>query len=290
MLNKPVKINGSIFTDHRIASVTQDFESNKTTIQVISTNETERYITYVARPLMDISEGITMDELYDYINRLPEFELYVSDGDAKFEELVSLLNDEQVETLPMDYFAMWTNGYYYTVGSRVRYNDNLYKCVQAHTSQFDWTPDVATSLWILSREGTAGEPIEWIQPTGAHDAYNRGDRVIHNGDIWKSRINGNVWEPGTVGTDSLWEFLGHVDDDDDDENPDEPVTPDIPDEPVEPDVPSYYEWVQPTGATDAYAQGDIVIHNGSTWRSLINGNVWEPGSVGAESLWEIFAE
>lgn len=36
---------------------------------------------------------------------------------------------------------------------------------------------------------------EWVQPTGAHDAYNIGDRVMYKGDAWESTINANVWSP-----------------------------------------------------------------------------------------------
>jgi len=36
---------------------------------------------------------------------------------------------------------------------------------------------------------------DWVQPTGAHDAYNIGDRVRYQGKIWESTINGNVWAP-----------------------------------------------------------------------------------------------
>lgn len=45
------------------------------------------------------------------------------------------------------------------------------------------------------------------------------------------------------------------------------------------------EWVQPLGAHDAYSLGYKVTHNGKTWQSLINANVWEPGAVGTGALW-----
>lgn len=44
-------------------------------------------------------------------------------------------------------------------------------------------------------------------------------------------------------------------------------------------------WVQPTGAHDAYARGAQVTHNGRTWESEIDGNVWEPGAPGTAALW-----
>ena len=40
---------------------------------------------------------------------------------------------------------------------------------------------------------------EWRQPTGAHDAYSKGDKVSHNGKHWVSDVDGNVWEPGVYG-------------------------------------------------------------------------------------------
>jgi len=36
---------------------------------------------------------------------------------------------------------------------------------------------------------------DWVQPTGAHDAYNIGDRVMYKGEAWESTINANVWSP-----------------------------------------------------------------------------------------------
>jgi len=45
------------------------------------------------------------------------------------------------------------------------------------------------------------------------------------------------------------------------------------------------EWVQPQGSHDAYMLGDVVTHDGKTWESLINDNVWQPGTAGTESLW-----
>lgn len=44
-------------------------------------------------------------------------------------------------------------------------------------------------------------------------------------------------------------------------------------------------WVQPD-STNPYAKGDKVTHNGKTWESLVDNNVWEPGVTGTESLWK----
>lgn len=97
-----------------------------------------------------------------------------------------------------DLFAEWAYPIAYTAGQIRRYNGTLYKCVQAHTSQADWTPPAAPSLWSLTAD-PAEEWPEWIQPIGAHDAYPLGAKVRHNEKHWTSTIANNVWEPGVYG-------------------------------------------------------------------------------------------
>lgn len=80
----------------------------------------------------------------------------------------------------------------------VRYQDRLYRCLQSHTSQADWNPTAAVSLWV-EIANPAEEWPEWKQPTGAHDAYEQGAKVSHNGKKWTSDIAANVWEPGVYG-------------------------------------------------------------------------------------------
>ena len=80
----------------------------------------------------------------------------------------------------------------YSVGDRVQYNGVLYKCIQAHTAQSDWTPDETPALWVVV---SIDEYPEWVQPLGATDAYNKGDIVSYNGKLYRSTIDGNVWSP-----------------------------------------------------------------------------------------------
>jgi hypothetical protein len=70
----------------------------------------------------------------------------------------------------------------------------LYRVVQAHTSQEDWKPDVTASLYTPIGLNDAGYPI-WSKPTGAHDAYNIGDIVEYNETLYKSLIDGNIYSP-----------------------------------------------------------------------------------------------
>lgn len=98
-----------------------------------------------------------------------------------------------------DLFAPWAVPVAYTVGQIRRYTDGkLYKCVQAHTSQADWTPDKTASLWTPVSD-PAEEWPEWSQPVGAHDAYSKDAKVSHNGKHWTSTVDSNVWEPGVYG-------------------------------------------------------------------------------------------
>lgn len=105
------------------------------------------------------------------------------------------LSDEQAESVT-DLYPYWGEEIEYAVGDRRQYDGLLYRCVQAHTSQADWTPPAVPALWV--RTWTEPYP-EWVQPTGAQDAYNAGDKVSHNGKHWVSDIDANVWEPGVYG-------------------------------------------------------------------------------------------
>lgn len=111
----------------------------------------------------------------------------------------SYLDDEQAETVT-NLYPLWEVGVAYRAedkeknikADRIQYDGLLYRCVQAHTSQEDWTPDVTPALWVR----TSTDPFpEWVQPTGAHDAYNKGDKVSHLGKHWESDIDANVYEP-----------------------------------------------------------------------------------------------
>lgn len=103
------------------------------------------------------------------------------------------------EKLTDEIYPAWKpKEYEYFAGERVSYNDSYYRCIQNHISQTDWSPDVAVSLWV-SISDPAEEFPEWKQPSGAHDAYNKGDKVSHNDKHWTSDIDANAYEPGVYG-------------------------------------------------------------------------------------------
>ena len=106
--------------------------------------------------------------------------------------------DDTTATENVSQFAPWTYPVAYAVGNIRQYNGQLFPCGQAHTSQADWTPDATASLWKKIGDPTEEWPA-WSQPIGAHDAYNSGDKVSHNGKHWTSDVASNVWEPGVYG-------------------------------------------------------------------------------------------
>lgn len=110
--------------------------------------------------------------------------------------------DEVTATEHLDIFAQWEPSVSYTVGSLRAYQDKLYKCLQAHTSQEDWTPDTTPALW-KEAGNPADEWPEWSQPIGAVDAYMKGDKVSYNDKHWISNTDSNVWAPGTWGWDEV---------------------------------------------------------------------------------------
>ena len=115
------------------------------------------------------------------------------------EQLAVTLDDETALT-GVELCPTWVVGKAYAVSDRAQYNGILYKCIQAHTSQADWTPDATPALWVVV---SIDEYPEWVQPTGAHDAYNTGDKVSYNGKRYVCTIDANTYAPDVYG----WEIV-----------------------------------------------------------------------------------
>ena len=111
------------------------------------------------------------------------------------EQLAITLDDETALT-GVELFPTWVVGKAYAVNDRAQYNGTLYKCIQAHTSQADWMPSATPALW---KTVSLDEYPEWVQPSGAHDAYNIGDKVTYNGQHYVCTSNGNVYAPDVYG-------------------------------------------------------------------------------------------
>lgn len=166
-------------------------------------------------------------------------------------------------------YPEWAANVKYKNKEWVKYGENdlgdpvLYQVLQDHTSQAQYTPDTATSLYKKVGETADGTP-KWVQPCGATDAYNKGDIVDYNGVKYISTVDANVWAPDVYG----WEVY--------DSGSTDPVKPDTPstDEDIK-------DFVQPTGSHDAYAKGDKVRYDGKVYESLIDGNTYSPADYPA---------
>ena len=107
---------------------------------------------------------------------------------------ISLGDEDALEAVEL--FPAWAPGENYTAGGRIRYGKKLYRVVQSHGSQTDWTPDLTPALY--TEVAKPGEIPVWKRPGGAQDAYNRGDRVWYpekGTAVYESLTDGNVWPP-----------------------------------------------------------------------------------------------
>ena len=101
-------------------------------------------------------------------------------------------------------YPAWREDVTYTTGQRVRHDGTLYKVLQDHTSQADWTPEAAPSLFAKVLIPEPEIIPEWEQPDSTNP-YSKGDKVTHNGKTWTSYLDNNVWEPGVYGWNEVVE-------------------------------------------------------------------------------------
>ena len=109
-------------------------------------------------------------------------------------EKAALFLDDEDALEAVQLFPNWAAQTSYLKDDKVRYENVLYKCLQAHTSQSAWTPIAAPSLWakvLIPDENTIPE---WEQPDSTN-AYMTGDKVMYEGHIYESLIDNNIWSP-----------------------------------------------------------------------------------------------
>ena len=128
----------------------------------------------------------------------------LEEAKAIIDALVTLRNsatDEQSLKASALYLK-WKADTDYQKDERVLHNDILYKVLTGHTSQADWAPDAAPSLFAKVLIPDKNVIPEWEQPESTNP-YGKGDKVTHNGKTWQSTIDGNVWEPGVYGWEEI---------------------------------------------------------------------------------------
>jgi hypothetical protein len=160
------------------------------------------------------TESEQLDLLSDFTDRFPELpaegerlqrgEIYQSGG------VLWMVRQDHIRTHhdPAEVLALflrhnpngteWVSGEQVELGTIRSYNGSKWRAIQSHVTQDDWTPDRVPALWQQIIEVPPG-PQPWVQPTGAHDAYNIGAIVTYNGQTWRSTVNANVWAPGVFG-------------------------------------------------------------------------------------------
>ena len=111
-------------------------------------------------------------------------------------ESLALSDEEALNAVEL--YQVWKDDTEYKAGTRLTYLGILYNVLQDHTSQADWTPDVAPSLFAKVLIPDPDVIPEWEQPESTNP-YMTGDKVTHNGKTWVSDIDNNVWEPGVYG-------------------------------------------------------------------------------------------
>ena len=121
---------------------------------------------------------------------------------ARYRALLDYVDDEVATSVP-ELFENWNSDGSFVKGDKRKHNGILYKCLQNHTAQADWSPDVAPSLWVRIDDPEIEFP-EWRQPTGSTDAYPLGAKVTYNGEKYVSTVENNVWKPDEYG----WELYG----------------------------------------------------------------------------------
>jgi len=128
---------------------------------------------------------------------------------AHLDSIIDSLKDEDALNVS-DLFPAWgLDREYYGPSdpnhpqSRVQFLNLLYKCLQSHTSQEGWEPNIAVSLWSQVDDPSQEWP-EWRQPTGAGTGYPLGAKVSHNNKHWINvGKDDNEYEPGVWGWDEV---------------------------------------------------------------------------------------
>lgn len=126
---------------------------------------------------------------------------------AMIESLSGSYEGEVVYEYP-ELFKKWSgDGVEYVEGTKLSYDGEVYRVLTTHVSQPQWNPKDAPSLFAKCLNPDPSVIPDWEQPSSTNP-YMKGDKVKHVGKTWISLVDNNVWEPGTVGTETLWGEVG----------------------------------------------------------------------------------
>lgn len=132
----------------------------------------------------------------DLVSWIVDLEDQVTIQDQLDDAVEAIEEPEKGSGLPwQESFPLWAINVPVDVGYICVYQSVGYECIQAHTTASNWAPPATPALWIEYVPPSEGiQP--WIQPVGPEDSYPLGWQVTHNGHLWTSDVDDNVWEPG----------------------------------------------------------------------------------------------
>ena len=188
--NKSIISISSIQTPYNEMDVILDEE-------IINFSKINAYFVYTGE---DGQPHLRFDEdKYNDILKEQEIQEQIVKGEQLKQELqeraiLDYASDEDAYTMRYLYPEWLGNGLTYKTNDRLMYNNKFYKVLQDHTSQSDWTPDTASSLYVEIADQSNEYP-EFKQPTGAHDAYAKGSKITFEGKHYISLIDANVYSP-----------------------------------------------------------------------------------------------
>lgn len=196
-LNFP-EMDSQVHYDEGFRSVIKpDFNPDTEYLGEIFLDEEEDVFTYTveSRSIEEIQADILRNAQIDKDNLINQIMKAQIEAEAQQDDDDTALNNQAI-------YPIWKFPFYYELDFKCQhFNEEnelvLYKCIQPHESQENWKPKDVPALFV--RVAKEGEILDWIQPIGAHDAYQTGDKVKHLGEIWISDVDNNVWEPGVYG-------------------------------------------------------------------------------------------
>lgn len=178
---------------------------------------TKRMRVYENGRIIDTFEGYTaLDCLYERTggiigvellqpNETPEAKAEVQNAAILAAQIMAQDFDDAQALQVQALYPEWSGqGKNYITGCKLQHNGILYKVLQDHTSQADWTPDTTPSLYGKVLIPDPEIIPEWEQPDSTN-GFSAGDKVTHNGKTWSSNTDNNVWEPGVYGWDEVME-------------------------------------------------------------------------------------
>lgn len=191
-----MKVSVKINEDNKIYRVDTSIISSSTIIEIDDSMQLEDLFDYkyIDGKLIEISEK-EKDEYKSLVEKASQTRV-LNQMMAESQTTAFLVNlpDEEAIKIPLVFPAWDSNSKEYKKDDRCQYNGKLYKVLQAHTSQNDWTPDTAVSLFVEVADPSIEYP-DFKQPTGAHDAYNTGDKVTFNGKHYICKMDACTWSP-----------------------------------------------------------------------------------------------